>query len=120
LLLGTSGLFRASEYLTLPNPSVGDWQRVVRNLDATLSSVRVLLGDVQKERSDFVLEPLYLALSRTHTARSSLLGQLATLPAPSAPEEREALCQGNEKYKLLIANAEQAVLELNAYVKARK
>jgi hypothetical protein len=35
-------------------------------------------------------------------------------------EEREVLRQASAKYKVLIANAEQAVKELNEYVKGKK
>lgn len=108
------------EYLQHPNPTDSDWQRVVGNINATLSSVRALLQDVQAENGDFVLEPAYLALNRTLSARSSLLQQLSSLPAPSSKEERNVLRQASDKYKVLIANAEQAIMELNAYVKSKK
>ena len=78
------------------------------------------MQDVQTEKGDFVLEPAYLALNRALTARSSVLQQLSGLPVPSSVEEREVLRQASAKYKVLIANAEQAVKELNEYVKGKK
>ena len=108
------------DYLALRNPSDEDWARVIGNVNSTLGSVHTLLADVQAERSEFVLEPAFLLLNRTLAARSSLLLELAALPAPATDEEREVLAEASEKYKVLIANAEQALKELNAYLKERE
>ena len=92
---------------------------LVRHLNNTLIYVQELLQDVRAENSDFVLEPAYLMLNRTLTDRSSLLVQLSSLPAPTSAEEREILRYASHKYKILIANAEEAVKALNAYVKGK-
>jgi hypothetical protein len=107
------------DYLALKNPSERDWAQMVGSVGTTLSSVRVLLADVQSEKGEFVLEPAFLTLNKTLAARSSLLQKLAAMPAPDTEEERKLLLQASAKYKVLIANAEQAVGELNAYVKAK-
>ena len=107
------------DYLVHPAPSAADWQRVVTNLQRTLSSVRDILQDVRTEPGDFVLEPAYLALNKALLARTSLLQQLAALPPPAGAEERALLAEASVRYRVLIANAERAVSELNAYIRAR-
>jgi hypothetical protein len=108
------------EYLALRNPTENDWSRVLANVDFTLRSVRELLADVQQEKGEFVLQPAFLRLNSALSGRSSLLQKLMNMPAPMTVEEREVLQQANEKYKVLISNATQAVTELNDYVKSRK
>lgn len=108
------------EYLEIKHPSDEDWRQVIGNVDSTLVTVHTLLSDVQSEKSDFVLEPAFATLNRTLAGRVSLLQQLSHMGPPTTLEERKLLAQASEKYKVLIANAERAVVELNAYVKARK
>ncbi len=108
------------EYVEIKHPSDEDWRQVVGNVNSTLTTVRALLSDVQSEKSDFVLEPAFATLNRTLAGRVSLLQQLSQMGPPTTQGERKLLAQASEKYKVLIANAEQAVVELNAYVKARK
>jgi hypothetical protein len=108
------------QYLAERNPTQDDWAKVVRNIEATLGSVQKLLADVQAEDGSFVLEPAFLTLNQTLSSRASLLTQLAAMPAPSSKKELSILRQASEKYKLLIANAREAVTQLNAYIKSAK
>ncbi|MCP5235610.1 MAG: hypothetical protein H6945_07715 [Zoogloeaceae bacterium] len=108
------------QYLAERNPTQDDWAKVVRNIEATLGSVQALLADVQAEDGSFVLEPAFLTLNQTLSSRASLLTQLAAMPAPTSKEELALLRQASAKYKLLIANAREAVTQLNAYVKSTK
>ena len=108
------------QYLAERNPTQYDWAKVVRNIEATLGSVQALLADVQAEDGSFVLEPAFLTLNQTLSSRASLLRQLAAMPAPTSKEELSLLRQASAKYKLLIANAKEAVTQLNAYVKSTK
>lgn len=108
------------EYVALHNRNEADWRNVARNVNSTLSKVQMLLADVESENGDFVLQNTSLALKETLTARSLLLQQLAEIPAPASNEELALLVKASEKYKVLIANAKEAVKELNAYVKAKK
>ena len=108
------------QYLAELSPTQDDWAKVVRNIEATLGSVQALLTDVQAEDGSFVLEPAFLTLNQTLSSRASLLTQLAAMPAPTSKEELSLLRQASAKYKLLIANAKEAVTQLNAYVKSTK
>lgn len=108
------------QYLAERNPTQDDWAKVVRNIEATLGSVQALLADVQAEDGSFVLEPAFLTLNQTLSSRVSLLTQLAAMPAPTSKKELSLLRQASAKYKLLIANAKEAVTQLNAYVKSTK
>lgn len=108
------------QYLATPIKTQENWSRVVVNLESTLSAVQTLLSDVQKEEGAFVLEPAYLTLNQVLSGRARLLGQLATMPAPTSPEELALLSDANERYKLLVKSAREALVELNAYVKMKK
>lgn len=108
------------DYLALPDPRPSDWDQVRKNLDAVLASVGALLSDVQREKSDFVLESAYLKLNKALKTRALVLERFANLPPPASPEERAAVRQASEKYKTLITNTEQAVQELNTYLRARR
>lgn len=104
------------DYLSIPNPAPEQWQIVTFALNRTLSDVVLLLEDVRAERGDFVLQPTYLALSNSLNSRVAALQQLSALSPPNSPEERELLKQANNKYKILITNATNAVTELNKYI----
>lgn len=108
------------QYLVEHNPTQDDWEKVVRNIEATLGSVQALLADVQAEDGSFVLEPAFLTLNQTLSSRASLLTQLASMPAPTSKEELSLLRQASTKYKQLIANAKEAVTQLNTYIKSTK
>jgi hypothetical protein len=108
------------QYLLVIEPTNADWAHVAQNVEATLVAVHELLRDVRNENGDFVLEPAFLALNQTLSARSSLLHQLIAIPAPTSPDERRLLREASDRYKILIVNARQAVEGLNAYVKAKK
>jgi len=108
------------QYLAKRHPTQDNWAKVVRNIEATLGSVRELLADVQAVDGSFVLESAFLTLNQTLASRASLLSQLATMPAPTSKEELTLLRQANAKYKLLIEIAREAVTQLNAYIKSTK
>ncbi|MBB1075764.1 hypothetical protein HUU62_15245 [Rhodoferax sp. 4810] len=107
-------------YLAVANPTQGDWEQVVFNLESTLGTVRELLIDVQAEDGNFVLEPAFLTLNQTLSSRALVLSRLSTMPAPSTPEELALLQKASAEYKLLIANAREAVSQLNVYIKNSK
>jgi hypothetical protein len=108
------------EYLQSARHTQREWINVVENIDATLSKVSDLLADVRQNRSDFVLEPAFEELTSALMGRVSLLTRLRSLSAPSTPEELQLLGQASEKYKRLIAAANEALSGLNAYIKAHK
>lgn len=108
------------QYLASPRRTQQDWTRVILNVEATLSAVQLLLKDVQEEDGSFVLEPAYLTLNQVLSGRVRLLGRLAAMPPPESSDELELLRQANEKYKVLVARAIEAVGQLNAYVKTKK
>jgi hypothetical protein len=108
------------QYLAERNPTQDDWAHVVFNIEATLRSVQELLADVQSEDGSFVLEPAFLTLNQTLSSRAALLTQLAAMPAPSSKDELSLLRKASAKYKVLIANAREAVAQLNAYIKSAK
>ena len=108
------------DYLTLSNPDQQDWSRVIGNLESTLKSVQALLTDVQHEDGSFVLEPAYLSLNKLLSSRASILSNLASMPVPKSKQELKLLRVASGKYKILIARAEEAVKQLNSYVKGKK
>lgn len=108
------------EYLGMHEPNDMDWARVIQNVGTTLSSVRELLRDVQHEDGSFVLESAFGTLNETLSSRSALLSQLAAMPAPKSKDEIMLLQKASAKYKVLIANAKQAIGELNSYVKSKE
>lgn len=108
------------EYLAQHNPTAYDWNEVVANINSTLTSVQELLADVEKENGSFVNQNAALALKKTLAARSVLLERLAAVAPPFSKEERVLLKKASGEYKILIANAEAAVNELNTYITAKK
>jgi hypothetical protein len=106
-------------YLALKHPTPGDWHVITEGTQRVIDSVKVLLDDVRNERSDFVLEDAYGKLAGSLQSRGLLLGKLAKLPAPKTAQERAALRQLNAKYKVLLANFEAAIAELNLYLKTK-
>lgn len=108
------------QYLAERKPTQEGWAQVVRNVEATLLAVQQLLTDVQSEDGSFVLEPAFLTLNQTLSSRAALLTQLATMSAPTTKEELTLLRQASAAYKVLIANAKEAVAQLNVYVKTTK
>ena len=108
------------QYLARPIKTQADWESVAQNFASTLNSVQALLADVQNEDGSFVLEPAYLTLNQVLSGRAQILTELMTMPAPTSKEELALLRDANERYKVLVQNAEKTLLELNAYVKAKK
>jgi hypothetical protein len=105
------------EYLEKPNPSNADWDNIKFGVQSVINDVKVLLTDIREERSDFVLEEAYAKLGNTLQQRSIVLDKIAALPKPSNPEELEQLQQINLQYKRLIAAFQEAVKQLNIYIK---
>lgn len=108
------------QYLARRIKTQSDWEQVAQNFASTLQTVQALLADVQKEDGSFVLEPAYLALNQALSGREQILTELLTMPAPISKEELALLSEANERYKVLVQNAEKALTELNAYVKAKQ
>lgn len=79
----------------------------------------MLLSDVKEERSDFVLENAYGKLGETLHQRSMILTKILSLPKPSNPKELEQLKRMNLQYKRLISTFEEAINQLNKYIKSR-
>lgn len=108
------------EYLKKSNPSQADWDAVTDGIRNVIIGVKGLLDDVRNERSDFVLEESYSKFVSTLGSRALLLDKLENLPAPSTTEERAALAQINIEYKRLLTNFQEAITQLNAYLKQKK
>ena len=105
------------EYLAKPNPSNADWDNIKFGVQSVIIDVKLLLSDVRDERSDFVLEDAYGKLGNTLQQRSVVLDRISALPKPTTPEELEQLKQMNLQYKRLIAAFQDAVKQLNEYIK---
>lgn len=108
------------EYLQKPSPTIWDWLAVKEAIRNVIGDVKLLLYDVRKERSDFVLEDSYAKLLFTVGSRAVILDKLYDLPQPVTPEERQALSEINQEYKRLLANFQEAIKQLNLYLKQRK
>jgi hypothetical protein len=108
------------EYLNKPNPNALDWYAVKEGITYVMESMKELLDDVGKERSDFVLEAAYAKLLETTSARVSLLSRVSSLPPPSSIEEKDALRQLSAEYRRLLSAFREAIEQLNLYLKAKK
>lgn len=106
-------------YLGAKAPTENDWARVLTHVESTLVAVQVLLKDLQAENGAVVLEPVFLTLNQTLSSRTALLDALLDMPVPHDAQERQVLHKVSRAYKVLIANATQALNELNRYVKSQ-
>ena len=107
------------QYLGAKAPTENDWARVLTQVEATLVAVQVLLKDLQAENGPVVFEPVFLTLNQTLSSRTALLDTLLDMPVPHDAPERQVLHKVSRAYKVLIANARQALYELNRYVKSQ-
>lgn len=107
------------EYLKKENPTIYDWYTVQAGIEKAITEVHSILQDVKEERSDFVLEEAYFTLSETINTRATLLSRLEAIPQPAADEQLEDLRTINEKYKILIEKLNEAIKELNEYLKKK-
>jgi hypothetical protein len=94
-----------------------EWQLVVVRVREALYLVKNLLDDVKETRSDFVAQDAYMELHHTLNQRGIALGMLSRLAAPSSPEELEVLTRANTNYKVLVAEAKEAIKQLNLYIR---
>jgi hypothetical protein len=107
-------------YLSLQNPTPQDWYEFTDELDFVLIKVQMLLNDVRAERSDFVLEEAYKKLGASLGMRSAILSRFSELPPPVTPEEKAALRSLGKEYRRLLANFEEAITQLNLYLKSQR
>jgi hypothetical protein len=103
------------EYLA--NPMPWQWPNLRRDLGKVLELLRDLLGEIQRERSDFILESAYGVMLESFGARAKLLGQMIELEPPTSPEELETLGQINSEYKRMLAAFSEAINALNEHLK---
>ena len=92
------------------------WSQVLSRLTATLSDVKALLGDLEKERSDLVTQSVYQDLIETLGSRASLLDRLSKSSAPMSPEEIQSLQVASANYKTLRENLRGAIQAINTYI----
>jgi hypothetical protein len=106
------------EYLSHPDPS--RWPGVTDGLDEVLIKVKDVLGDVKKERSDFVLEAEYERMLVALSGRENILQKLMQIEPPTSPEELSILREVHMEYERLVHNLREAKFALNEYIKAQK
>ena len=108
------------QYLVTENPTPAMWKQLQEKVDSVLKEVARLLKEVRREKSEFVLEPAYFELIKLLPMRGVYLSDLSRLPMPSSAEEKRALQEINEKYKVLIVNTQSAIEEMSAYLRAHR
>jgi hypothetical protein len=92
------------------------WNEVVIQMKEILNSVLSLLERIERDRSDFVLQPAYVKLIETLRARSSLLQKLIDMEPPNTSEEIALIKKSAIHYRALIERLEVARDELNNYL----
>lgn len=97
-----------------------EWQAVLDATDPVLEEVLTLVDCLDKERSDFVLEPAYVQLRESLAARQRLLAELRRMPPPASPEEVRLARKVSERYDVLIREVRRARDEMNTYIKSLK
>ncbi len=102
-------------YLLEPTPS--NWTRLQVQVDTVLARVTDLLGRLDHERSDLVLQPAYVQLQRAVTARRPVLAQLRGMPPPRSKAEMKELRRLLTRYQVLAERLDSARDELNAYLR---
>jgi hypothetical protein len=108
------------EYLESSDPTPDDWFAVTQSIGWVLTMIGVLLDDIKKERSEFVLESAYQSLLRSLDSRFSLLDKLSNVPPPTTEEERKEVKQISNKYKEMLTAFSEAIEQLNIYIKNKK
>ena len=115
-----------AEYIHLARTTPGSpdlgkhWTKLIADLAGTVRMVREILGDLEAERSDFVLEPAYRERDLAMRARSSRLSGLAALPPPVSADAIAELEKIREAYVALHRRTRELIEQLNAYIKRLK
>jgi len=110
-------VYSIDDYFRIPNPTEGDWSRVVKGIKEVIEEITEILDDVKKERSDFVLEDAYSKLIESLSVRKGLLAKLSRIPPPKSKDEMESLRKIHEEYKRLLDNFRNAIEQMNLYLK---
>ena len=92
------------------------WSQLLLSFTATLSDVRSLLSDLEKERSDLVTNDVYQDLIATLGSRASLLDRLSNTSAPTSPDAIKRLQVVSTNYKALKVNLSKAIQAVNTYI----
>jgi hypothetical protein len=101
-------------------PSATSWPTVTGELSDVLNQVNNVLTQLNKDRSDLVLQPAFAKLQNTLQARASLLSQLQGAAPPLTKAELAELRGLLEKYRVLVAQLEAARDEVNEYARSKK
>src|SRR5262245_45037774 len=97
------------------NPSPQAWRNAMTQASGTLTQVTGLLDTLNKEQSELVLQPAYVALTATLGTRSPILGRMLNLPAPTAKLDLADLDILIGRYERLSEQLAVARDSLNAY-----
>jgi hypothetical protein len=101
----------------LQEPSDNHWWEVQSSITTVFTQVSSLLSTLAEERSEFILEDGYASLIETLSVRSKLLYELSSMAPPKTADEMAALATVNERYRVLIAQLQDATKQLNSYLK---
>ena len=94
-----------------------DWEWVIRKIKGASDEVDVLLNDLKQERSDFVLDSVYVVLLDTLSTRRALFDRLLSGPEPSAAEELTLLREASKEWDRLRRELKRATVNMSAYLK---
>ncbi|QBE65898.1 hypothetical protein [Pseudoduganella lutea] len=92
------------------------WRKAVDNFRVVLQTVHGLLKDLNEEKSDLVLQPVFLSLNDILHSRSSMLAELEALPPPTSREDLRLLKEAREAYRVLSERTRELIAQLNAYI----
>jgi hypothetical protein len=98
-------------------PNAREWQSATAKLPLLVESVQSLLGELRRDRSEFVLEEAYERLHATLGARLALFERLRAAEAPRRPEEIEAIKAAVAEWSRLREELDRASAALAAYLK---
>lgn len=92
------------------------WRQLLISVESTVVMVREILNHVQSDRSDFVLQSVYLSLNRMLYMRKRILSAWLEIPPPQSTGEIQILRDAYEKYKILDENCADLIGEINLYL----
>jgi hypothetical protein len=95
-----------------------DWRQVVDQVKEAGHNVEKLLSELQRERSDFVLEEAFGVLISTLTTRLELFDKLSSSPVPRTNEDIAALRESLAEWRRLRHELRKATRHLSIYVKS--
>ena len=101
----------------LIKPDDERWEETKQSINNALGELGALLEDIKKERSDFILDKSYSDFYKSSQSRVGPMRRLIGMSPPRSLTERKALIEINNKYKGLLKDFNEAIKQMNLYIK---